>query len=92
MNGDEAMTELLARRSFLAGATAALICAPSIVRAASLMPVRNMGIRLAGVSWKLSTPDEILDDVRAMLSLWSTEVINSQLMCTPDFAAEFLNP
>ena len=31
---------LLARRSFIAGVGASMICAPAIVRAASLMPVR----------------------------------------------------
>lgn len=32
----------LARRSFITGLGAALIAAPAIVRAGSLMPVRNM--------------------------------------------------
>ena len=36
------MTCLITRRSMLIGAAASLICAPSIVRASSLMPIRRV--------------------------------------------------
>jgi hypothetical protein len=45
---------LITRRSIFHGATASLICAPAIVRATSLMPVRGMrlpfGHQHAGLS------------------------------------------
>jgi hypothetical protein len=38
---------LVTRRSIFIGAAASLVCAPAIVRAASLMPVRRMRVRIA---------------------------------------------
>ena len=37
---------LITRRSIFIGAAASLICAPAIVRAASLMPVRRLRVRI----------------------------------------------
>jgi hypothetical protein len=39
--------DLIARRSIIISAAASLICAPAIVRAASLMPVRRLRVRIA---------------------------------------------
>ena len=36
--------DLIARRSIIISAAASLICAPAIVRAASLMPVRRLRV------------------------------------------------
>jgi hypothetical protein len=38
---------LMTRRSIFTGAAASLLCAPAIVRAASLMPVRSLKVRMA---------------------------------------------
>ena len=37
---------LITRRSIFIGAAASLICAPAIVRATSLMPVRRLRVRM----------------------------------------------
>ena len=39
--------DLIVRRSIITSAAASLICAPAIVRAASLMPVRRLRVRIA---------------------------------------------
>jgi hypothetical protein len=39
--------DLIARRSIIISAAASLLCAPAIVRAASLMPVRRLRVRFA---------------------------------------------
>jgi hypothetical protein len=39
--------DLIARRSIIISAAASLICAPAIVRAASLMPVRRLRVWIA---------------------------------------------
>jgi hypothetical protein len=39
---DNDQRSLITRRSILIGATASLICAPAIVRAANIMPVRRL--------------------------------------------------
>jgi len=38
---------LITRRSIIISAAASLVCAPAIVRAASLMPVRRLRVRIA---------------------------------------------
>ena len=39
--------DLIARRSMIISAAASLLCAPAIVRAARLMPVRRLRVRIA---------------------------------------------
>ena len=51
------MTELItSRRSFLTGFGAALITAPAIVRAGSLMPVKRLPLTLQGVPIEFDPP------------------------------------
>jgi hypothetical protein len=47
--------DLIARRSIIISAAASLICAPAIVRAASLMPVRRESMDCASVRRVLRT-------------------------------------
>jgi hypothetical protein len=55
------MTLILQRRSFLIGATAALIVAPAIVRASSLMPVREpLPMELVAGDWTISHGRKLL--------------------------------
>jgi hypothetical protein len=55
---DHYQDSLITRRSIFIGVAASLICAPAIVRATSLMPVRGVIMPLGRLHWELDHPGE----------------------------------
>ena len=58
----------MTRRSILIGAAASLICAPAIVRAASLMPVRGLPLQFLNLEF-LDPFNNLDNDLRAGRSM-----------------------